>query len=280
MRRWLFSVVVCSIFGAILNVAVAWAAVLCGEPGYERVVAGRAADRAWARDHLDDQRSGCVVFEEKTFGLRVQGLYEHHPWRWRRGEREPVDAVLAAEASVVQFRKDLAALPLVLHFIPSPNVERIMAGWPCAALECRRVRRWDLEALSFTLRCGNARVRLPLEQDGIYRLHLVCGQLNIEGKLPIRPIPGGFVTNTFFYAAILWLIIPVGSLDDNANGIPDECETFGDLDGDGVVGILDLLILLSNWGPCPDPPAPCPADLDGDGNVGILDLLALLANWG
>ena len=54
----------------------------------------------------------------------------------------------------------------------------------------------------------------------------------------------------------------------------------GDLDGDGTVGIFDLLILLSNWGPCPDPPDPCAADLDGDGNIGILDLLTLLANWG
>ena len=54
----------------------------------------------------------------------------------------------------------------------------------------------------------------------------------------------------------------------------------GDLDGDGAVGILDLLILLADWGPCPDPPGDCPADLDSDGAVGILDLLALLANWG
>ena len=54
----------------------------------------------------------------------------------------------------------------------------------------------------------------------------------------------------------------------------------GDLDGDGVVGILDLLALLAAWGPCSDPPNPCPADLNGDGAVGILDLLALLANWG
>ncbi len=53
-----------------------------------------------------------------------------------------------------------------------------------------------------------------------------------------------------------------------------------DLDGDGSIGILDLLLLLSNWGPCPDPPARCPADLNGDSTVGILDLLALLANWG
>jgi hypothetical protein len=54
----------------------------------------------------------------------------------------------------------------------------------------------------------------------------------------------------------------------------------GDLNGDGVVGIGDLLILLANWGPCPDPPDPCVGDLDGDGNVGITDLLMLLANWG
>ena len=52
-----------------------------------------------------------------------------------------------------------------------------------------------------------------------------------------------------------------------------------DLDGDGSVGILDLLILLTNWGPCPDPPDPCPADLDGDGTVGIFDLLILITNW-
>ncbi|MCH8150837.1 MAG: hypothetical protein IH830_00505 [Planctomycetes bacterium] len=54
----------------------------------------------------------------------------------------------------------------------------------------------------------------------------------------------------------------------------------GDLDGDGVVGILDLLALLAAWGPCPDPPQECPADLDNDTTVGILDLLTLLANWG
>ncbi len=53
----------------------------------------------------------------------------------------------------------------------------------------------------------------------------------------------------------------------------------GDLDGDGVVGIQDFLMLLAAWGPCP-PAGACPADLDGDGVVGIADLLALLANWG
>ncbi len=53
----------------------------------------------------------------------------------------------------------------------------------------------------------------------------------------------------------------------------------GDVDGDGLVGIIDFLALLAGWGPCPVPPAGCPADLDGDSSVGITDLLILLANW-
>jgi hypothetical protein len=54
----------------------------------------------------------------------------------------------------------------------------------------------------------------------------------------------------------------------------------GDLDGDGVVGIADFLLMLAAWGPCPALPDPCPADLDGDGAVGVTDFLILLAGWG
>ncbi|MCH8316128.1 MAG: hypothetical protein IIA64_09160 [Planctomycetes bacterium] len=53
----------------------------------------------------------------------------------------------------------------------------------------------------------------------------------------------------------------------------------GDLDGDGSVGVKDLLILLGDWGPCDDC-TDCPADLDGDCAVGVKDLLILLGNWG
>ncbi len=51
----------------------------------------------------------------------------------------------------------------------------------------------------------------------------------------------------------------------------------GDLDGDGVVGSSDLIILLGAWGRCR---GECPADLDGDGVVGTSDLILLLGNWG
>ena len=54
----------------------------------------------------------------------------------------------------------------------------------------------------------------------------------------------------------------------------------GDLDGDCTVGVIDLLSLLSAWGPCLDPcPPTCFGDMDADCNVGVIDLLLLLANW-
>jgi hypothetical protein len=51
----------------------------------------------------------------------------------------------------------------------------------------------------------------------------------------------------------------------------------GDLDGDGVVGVSDLLDLLATWGPCDDPC--CPTDLDESGTTDVSDLLRLLAHW-
>jgi hypothetical protein len=54
----------------------------------------------------------------------------------------------------------------------------------------------------------------------------------------------------------------------------------GDVNGDGTVDTADLLMLLGDWGECPDPPESCPSDLDGDGLVNTSDLLLLLSNWG
>ncbi len=54
------------------------------------------------------------------------------------------------------------------------------------------------------------------------------------------------------------------------------CLCLADLDGDGSVGILDLLALLAAWGT--DPAGP--PDFDNDGTVDIFDLLTLIANWG
>jgi hypothetical protein len=58
----------------------------------------------------------------------------------------------------------------------------------------------------------------------------------------------------------------------------------GDINGDGIVNVIDLLAAINAWGPCPPPPSPCAADIapapDGDGNVNVLDLLMVINNWG
>ena len=46
----------------------------------------------------------------------------------------------------------------------------------------------------------------------------------------------------------------VSCADFNGNGIPDTCEPINncrsDSNDDGIVGIIDLLTLLADWGPC------------------------------
>ena len=65
--------------------------------------------------------------------------------------------------------------------------------------------------------------------------------------------------------------------DENLNGTADDCGggwgILGDLDGDDIVGPLDLAVVLSQWG------ASGSADLDGDGVVGPGDLVIVLAAW-
>ncbi len=53
----------------------------------------------------------------------------------------------------------------------------------------------------------------------------------------------------------------------------------GDLNGDCVIGAVDLLLLLTTWGRCADC-NDCDADLDNNCVVGVSDLLILIANWG
>ena len=85
----------------------------------------------------------------------------------------------------------------------------------------------------------------------------------------------GLLSSESFDMAVLMDVPPPdqAAIDDLHFGPPD-CPA--DLDGDGAVGILDLLVLLSAWGTDPGGPP----DFDNDGTVGILDLLTLLANWG
>jgi hypothetical protein len=49
----------------------------------------------------------------------------------------------------------------------------------------------------------------------------------------------------------------------------------GDVNGDGVVSVADVLAIIAVWGPCDG----CAEDLNNDGQVNVNDLLEVIANW-
>ena len=49
-----------------------------------------------------------------------------------------------------------------------------------------------------------------------------------------------------------------------------------DINGDGLVDVNDLLMVIGGWGPCS---LFCPADINDDGNVDVIDLLLVIQDW-
>ena len=55
----------------------------------------------------------------------------------------------------------------------------------------------------------------------------------------------------------------------NENTVPE------DIDGDGTVGVADLLLLIAAWGPC----SGCGEDITNDGVVNVQDVLQMIGAW-
>jgi hypothetical protein len=53
----------------------------------------------------------------------------------------------------------------------------------------------------------------------------------------------------------------------------------GDTNADCAVNFTDVITLISDWGPCPPPPAFCRSDFNDDGVVDFADLLIILQEW-
>ena len=90
-----------------------------------------------------------------------------------------------------------------------------------------------------------------------------------------------------------WHLLHASDINDAGQivgwGVNPDGETHGflltvlhaaDLNADGFIDGLDLLMLLDSWGDCPDPPQACPGDIDDSSAVDVVDLFALLAAWG
>ena len=77
----------------------------------------------------------------------------------------------------------------------------------------------------------------------------------------------------------VYIVDRASTLNSEIFRIIRDAGNIADFDCDGMVGIVDFLDMLGNWGPCPAV-GPCPWDLDRDGMVGIVDFLELLGTWG
>ena len=72
----------------------------------------------------------------------------------------------------------------------------------------------------------------------------------------------------------------VTALCDNGSCEYSSCSPcYGDLDGDGLRSVGDLLIVLGDFG-CIAGAEPCPGDLTGDGQVNTSDVLDLIGVFG
>jgi hypothetical protein len=70
------------------------------------------------------------------------------------------------------------------------------------------------------------------------------------------------------------VVVDMGAYEYQGDPFPVK---LGDIDGDGIVGIVDFLALLADWGPCVEDC--CLADLDLNGDVGLTDYQRLLCQW-
>jgi hypothetical protein len=111
-----------------------------------------------------------------------------------------------------------------------------------------------------------------LEGDGIADLNMKFHRTTMTNVLELGDLPGNSMVE----------LEVSGTLLDGTEFAVRDCIRLvppGDIDGDGEVGVADLLGMLATWGPCPAPPANCVADFDESGDVGITDFLLLLGNW-
>jgi hypothetical protein len=180
------------------------------------------------------------------------------------------DDVATDAGSVFIFASDLSGWDLYQHILPTGNF----------AAE-------DQFGVSVSLNDSNLLIgsRYGLvngEQAGDVTSYEIKGGVWLEGSTIVSPNPtlnaefGWAVAIDGDYGLIgePWL-----EPDGNAHfydGFMSSCECVGDLNGDNVVGVTDLLQLIGEWGFCEN----CDEDLDGNGFVDVSDLLQLINFWG
>jgi CHRD domain-containing protein len=178
--------------------------------------------------------------------LAIHPCEHDHLWF---GMAEPVDGLLAGQPGVLT-----EAIGAVAAMVDPVN-GMIALNAAFASLPFQQV-------IAAGIRLG------PPEDGGPVIFDLSGALADVDGWLRIKLEPTAIsmqlaacVLAGDAYLSVSTLAYPGGELSGQLLHVPD-CSS--DLDGDGVVGIIDLLILLADWG----------------NPSGILELLNLLASWG
>jgi hypothetical protein len=128
------------------------------------------------------------------------------------------------------------------------------------------------DAIFFSLRRGSALIMAGVPDSR-------CGVPIEEGDILMPPLPGSVVPAIWIRAEVLGLatvrsgtaIVPFG---DDLDALDVICNIPADLNGDGVVNLGDLTILLGSFG------IGAGGDVDGDGDTDLGDLTILLGSFG
>ncbi|MDY7110215.1 MAG: hypothetical protein SYC29_16415 [Planctomycetota bacterium] len=194
MKRWLFTILLFLLLGAIVNMAVAWGLAFRPEPGRDGhwLAGNRVVRRITVDDDLLDTyicaHSGEIRLDQHWHlpGTDLTPWVEDAEYRnmlpfWMRGrDEEPLLAVatnLPKETGYTEFA----------------------AGWPIHAFRWWRLTQWNRRP--DTLVDAGGLLVLP------ERFEWQTGTGPTRRELPYLPIWPGFAVNTLFYALILWLLI-------------------------------------------------------------------------
>lgn len=118
---------------------------------------------------------------------------------------------------------------------------------------------------------------IPAMIEPLAELELSADDLGRGGEItvPVDLGPGG---HRYLFVAFAARGVMPSSGDelslDEVRLLPDVDPCPGDVTGDGLVGLHDLLAVITGWG------GAAPGDADGDGVVDVDDLIVVLAGWG
>jgi hypothetical protein len=202
MRRWLISIVIFLSAGALINIAVAWACVLCIDPldpwGMfpvvgEVVVPGRV-------NSVDKyEQTGVVAIQiratrDPRIGSAISGERSHARGPIRN--RGALDRLMPSWSNIDPRSPESGTIDL--GKTQDLFVERRIVG---AGLPFRSL--WA-EPRGVIL---NNRIWHQIDSVGGYIETSLTSWEGFHRVLPLRPIWPGFTFNTIFYAAVLWLVI-------------------------------------------------------------------------